>query len=146
MSGENYNGHETIKGRGAASNASGRFESQQSEVFDDGWNTPFDQPPPTTQVQTDNSKSILVFNDSPDLPFDRSVNPYRGCEHGCVYCFARPGHAYLGLSPGLDFETRLFSKPYAPTLLEKALHKPGYQCLQKARFKTARIFTQLHSI
>ena len=79
-------------------------------------------------VQAEASRSILTFNQSPDLPFDRSVNPYRGCEHGCVYCFARPTHAYLGLSPGLDFETRLFSKPEAAALLEESLRKPGYRC------------------
>jgi DNA repair photolyase len=79
-------------------------------------------------LQTDQSRSVLVFNHSPDVPFDRSINPYRGCEHGCIYCFARPTHAYLGLSPGLDFETKIFNKPNAAELLEKALGKPGYQC------------------
>lgn len=117
-----------IKGRGAASNTSGRFESNRHEVFDDGWDAPADETRQKTLVQADASRSILSYNDSPDLPFDRSVNPYRGCEHGCVYCFARPTHAYLGLSPGLDFETRLFSKPNAAALLEEALRKPGYRC------------------
>ncbi|MCP4769597.1 MAG: PA0069 family radical SAM protein [Gammaproteobacteria bacterium] len=117
-----------IKGRGAVSNASGRFESQRREAFDDGWESPPDEARPKTRVQVDASRSVLVYNQSPDVPFDRSVNPYRGCEHGCVYCFARPTHAYLGLSPGLDFETRLFSKPNAAALLEDALRKPGYQC------------------
>jgi DNA repair photolyase len=126
---ESTNGkREVIKGRGAVSNAGGRFESQQREPFDDGWNCAPDTPRPKTQVQVDASRSILVYNQSPDIPFDRSLNPYRGCEHGCVYCFARPTHAYLGLSPGLDFETRLFSKPNAAGLLEAALRKPGYQC------------------
>ncbi len=116
-----------IKGRGAVSNASGRFEARQREAFDDGWNAPLDEARPKTEVQADSSRSVLVYNQSPDLPFDRSLNPYRGCEHGCIYCFARPTHAYLGLSPGLDFETRLFSKPDAAALLEAALRKPGYR-------------------
>jgi len=129
-----------IKGRGAITNTSGRFESHSLEVFDDGWESlphepcecfgdiAEDESRPKTEVQADASRSILVYNQSPDLPFDRSINPYRGCEHGCVYCFARPSHAYLGLSPGLDFETRLFSKPNAAELLQNALRKPGYQC------------------
>jgi len=116
------------KGRGAVSNASGRFDRHRHESFDDGWDSALDVDRPVTEVQTDASRSILVYNESPDLPFDRSVNPYRGCEHGCIYCFARPTHAYLGLSPGLDFETRLFSKPNAAGLLEEALRKPGYRC------------------
>jgi DNA repair photolyase len=117
-----------LKGRGAVSNADGRFESRQHTAFDDGWEAPPDgDGRPKTEVQIDASRGVLVFNRSPDLPFDRSVNPYRGCEHGCIYCFARPTHAYLGLSPGLDFETRLFSKPDAAALLEKALRKPGYE-------------------
>jgi len=117
-----------IKGRGAVSNASGRFESRRRENFDDGWDIPLDQSRPQTQVQQDSTRSVLTFNQSPDLPFDRSINPYRGCEHGCIYCFARPTHAYLGLSPGLDFETRLFSKPDAAALLDNELRKPGYAC------------------
>jgi len=117
-----------IKGRGAVSNESGRFESWQRESFDDGWQQQDGEPAPKTRLQADSSRSVLVYNESPDLPFDRSVNPYRGCEHGCIYCFARPTHAYLGLSPGLDFETRLFSKDNAAALLEEALRKPGYQC------------------
>jgi len=119
---------EPVKGRGAVSNRSGRFESRQRQAFDDGWDGPVGEAGPKTEVQVDTSRSVLVYNQSPDLPFDRSVNPYRGCEHGCIYCFARPTHAYLGLSPGLDFETRLFSKPDAAALLETALRKPGYQC------------------
>lgn len=117
-----------IKGRGAVSNASGRFEAEVREAFDDGWGDYTEASKPKTEIQVDAAKSILVYNQSPDLPFDRSINPYRGCEHGCVYCFARPSHAYLGLSPGLDFETRLFSKPNAAQLLEVALRKPGYRC------------------
>ncbi|MDJ0778742.1 MAG: PA0069 family radical SAM protein [Gammaproteobacteria bacterium] len=116
-----------IKGRGAVSNNSGRFEEQRREAFDDGWEAPPDDARPATEVQADSSRSVLVYNESPDIPFDRSINPYRGCEHGCVYCFARPTHAYLGLSPGLDFETRLFSKPEAARLLEQTLRKPGYR-------------------
>ena len=117
-----------VRGRGAVSNASGRFEPTRIEAFDDGWEIPLDEFRPKTQVQTDTSRSVLVYNQSPDLPFDRSVNPYRGCEHGCIYCFARPTHAYLGLSPGLDFETKLFNKPEAASLLDKTLRKPGYSC------------------
>ena len=98
------------RGRGAVSNASGRFDAHAREAFDDGWGTDDDLPAPKTQVQADASRSLLVYNESPDIPFDRSINPYRGCEHGCIYCFARPTHAYLGLSPGLDFETRNCSK------------------------------------
>ena len=109
------------RGRGALSNTAGRFESMHSEAFDDGWDTLDEDNRPATQLQRDTSKSVLVFNQSPDVPFDRSVNPYRGCEHGCVYCFARPTHAYLGLSPGIDFETRIFTKPAAAKLLEEAL-------------------------
>ena len=116
------------KGRGAVSNADGRFESRRHAAFDDGWDGPPDDTGPKTEVQVDASRGVLVYNQSPDLPFDRSVNPYRGCEHGCIYCFARPTHAYLGLSPGLDFETRLFSKPEAAALLEESLRKPGYEC------------------
>ena len=116
-----------VKGRGAVSNQSGRFEGQQREAFDDGWDAPPNDDRPRTEVQADSSRSVLVYNESPDIPFDRSINPYRGCEHGCVYCFARPTHAYLGLSPGLDFETRLFSKPDPAALLEENLRKPGYR-------------------
>ena len=117
-----------IKGRGAVSNASGRFENQRREAFDDGWEQAHEPARPPTEVQIDSSRSVLVYNESPDVPFDCSLNPYRGCEHGCIYCFARPTHAYLGLSPGLDFETRLFSKPDAAALLENELRKPGYRC------------------
>ncbi len=115
------------KGRGAVSNRAGRFEPHTSEAVDDGWFAD-DLPPLRTTVTRDASKSIIARNTSPDLPFDRSINPYRGCEHGCVYCFARPTHAFLGLSPGLDFESRLFYKPEAARLLEEALHDPKYEC------------------
>jgi len=123
-----FDGRKAQKGRGAVSNADGRFESRQHVAFDDGWDGPPDDTAPKTEIQIDASRGVLVYNQSPDLPFDRSVNPYRGCEHGCIYCFARPTHAYLGLSPGLDFETRLFSKPEAAALLEESLRKPGYEC------------------
>ncbi len=117
------------KGRGAASNRSGRYEAKAHEAFDDGWGAAEDDEPPPlrTTVTRDASRGAITYNDSPDIPFDRSINPYRGCEHGCVYCFARPTHAYLGLSPGLDFETRLFAKPDAPELLRAELAKPGYR-------------------
>ena len=128
MTEQRTNRHQIHKGRGAVSNLSGRFEPYSTEAFDDGWEIVEDETRPKTEVQADASRSILVYNDSPDLPFDRSINPYRGCEHGCVYCFARPSHAYLGLSPGLDFETRLFSKPEAAALLETALRKSSYAC------------------
>lgn len=115
------------RGRGAISNASGRFEATQSEAVDDGWGEPDELPPIRTEVLFDKARSIISRNTSPDIGFDQSVNPYRGCEHGCVYCYARPTHAYLGLSPGLDFETRLFAKPDAAALLEKELMRPGYE-------------------
>src|SRR5580693_4754512 len=115
------------KGRGAASNASGRFEAEQRVVFDDGWGSADAVPPRLDTVYTrDSSRSIITRNDSPDISFDRSINPYRGCEHGCIYCFARPTHAYLGLSPELDFESKLFAKPDAPKLLERELSAAGY--------------------
>ncbi|WP_299480280.1 PA0069 family radical SAM protein [uncultured Roseibium sp.] len=114
------------RGRAAATNASGRFEPVSRESFDDGWETLDDLPPLKTEVQEERARTIITRNDSPDLSFDRSINPYRGCEHGCIYCFARPTHAYMGLSPGLDFETRLFAKPNAAALLERELSRPGY--------------------
>lgn len=149
------------RGRGALSNASGRFEQLVREEFDDGWSNgqelgqerdlkrdrddlrteahdghkewewdPDDIPPPKlrTTLIPDATRTIIAWNDSPDLPFDRSVNPYRGCEHGCIYCYARPSHAYLGYSPGLDFETRLVFKPDAAARLRAELGKPGYAC------------------
>ncbi|MDB5408609.1 MAG: radical protein [Rhodospirillales bacterium] len=117
------------KGRGALSNAVGRFEPQQRVATDDGWGSADEAPPPLATVLTvDSTRTIIARNNSPDVGFDRSINPYRGCEHGCVYCFARPTHAYLGLSPGLDFESRIFVKPEAARLLEAELAKPGYSC------------------
>ena len=137
------------KGRGALSNATGRFERITREDFDDGWGDGReddrtegrehgrnqdrdwdDVPPPKlrTTLTPDATRRIISYNDSPDLPFDRSINPYRGCEHGCIYCYARPSHAYLGFSPGLDFETRLVFKPDAAALLRAELAKPGYAC------------------
>src|SRR5579875_2539886 len=120
-------GRERRRGRGAQSNASGRYEPLARIAFDDGWQSLDDLPPFKTTVQTDTTRKIITRNDSPDIGFDRSINPYRGCEHGCVYCFARPTHAYLGLSPGLDFESRLFVKPEAAELLAKELAAPNYQ-------------------
>jgi DNA repair photolyase len=116
------------KGRGTLSNVSGRFESEHRVLIDDGWGT-LDEGAPAikTTVGIDATRTIIARNDSPDLSFDRSINPYRGCEHGCVYCFARPTHAYLGLSPGQDFESRLFAKPKAARLLADELRKPGYR-------------------
>src|SRR5215510_7836857 len=114
------------RGRGAQSNASGRYEKLERVVFDDGWRNLEDLPPFKTTVAIDTARRVITRNDSPDISFDRSINPYRGCEHGCVYCYARPTHAYLGLSPGLDFETKLFAKPDAPRLLERELSEPNY--------------------
>lgn len=116
-----------FKGRGTAQNPGVRFESTHSEAFDDGWDMVEETPPPQTSLIRDAARSIIARNDSPDLSFERSVNPYRGCEHGCIYCFARPTHAYLGYSPGLDFETKIVFKPEAAVLLEKELSKSGYQ-------------------
>jgi DNA repair photolyase len=117
---------ERRRGRGARSNASGRYEALARAAFDDGWQSLEELPPFQTTVTVDATRKVITKNDSPDLSFDRSINPYRGCEHGCIYCFARPTHAYLGLSPGLDFESRLFVKPNAPELLERELSAPGY--------------------
>jgi DNA repair photolyase len=119
--------HERRRGRGAHSNASGRYEPLARVAFDDGWRTLDDLPPFKTQVTIDSTRRIITRNDSPDIGFDRSINPYRGCEHGCIYCFARPTHAYLGLSPGLDFESRLFVKPEAADLLERELSAANYE-------------------
>jgi DNA repair photolyase len=117
---------ERRRGRGTLSNASGRYEPIARIAFDDGWQSLEELPPFATTVSVDATRKIITRNESPDISFDRSINPYRGCEHGCVYCFARPTHAYLGLSPGLDFESKLFVKPDAPALLEKELSAPGY--------------------
>lgn len=115
------------KGRGAVSNPAGRFEKVRAEAVDDGWEREESLPPFETHVSPEPARTIISHNDSPDIPFEQSINPYRGCEHGCVYCFARPTHAYLNLSPGLDFETRLFFKPHAAELLEKELARKGYR-------------------
>ena len=115
------------RGRGSVSNASGRFEPLARAIIDDGWESVADLPPFKTDVVVEKPKTIISRNGSPDLEFDRSINPYRGCEHGCIYCFARPTHAYMGLSPGLDFETRLFAKEGAEKLLERELSAPNYQ-------------------
>ena len=116
------------KGRGAVGNPAGRFEPHQRQAVDDGWDIDDDLPPLRTTVTDEASRAVLSWNTSPDIPFDRSINPYKGCEHGCVYCYARPTHAYLGLSPGLDFETRLFAKPDAASVLARELRQPGYRC------------------
>src|SRR5450755_3317489 len=118
---------ERRRGRGAQSNDSARFEAEARVTFDDGWQSLDELPPFKTTVAVDTARKVITRNDSPDIGFDRSINPYRGCEHGCVYCFARPTHAYLGLSPGLDFESKLFVKPEAAELLEKELSAPGYE-------------------
>ncbi len=117
-----------IRGRGARSNVGGRFESETSEAFDDGW-TPDDAEPGkfTTTVTPEQARVIISRNDSPDIGFSASINPYRGCEHGCIYCYARPAHAFMGLSPGLDFESKLFFKPHAARLLEAELRNPRYK-------------------
>src|SRR5690606_1565444 len=116
-----------LRARGAASNAAGRFEPYRREAESDDWDIPEDDRLLRTEVSEERPRSVLNPVSSPDIGFDRSINPYRGCEHGCVYCFARPTHAYLGLSPGLDFESKLFVKPEAAELLERELSAPGYQ-------------------
>jgi len=118
------------KGRGAVGNREGRFETRRIQAVDDGWDSGDEEDAPprlATTVTPEKTRTILSRNDSPDVPFDRSINPYKGCEHGCVYCFARPTHSYLGLSPGLDFETKIFSKPEAARLLREELRRPGYR-------------------
>ncbi|NUS22058.1 MAG: PA0069 family radical SAM protein [Mesorhizobium sp.] len=115
------------RGRSAGINPSGRFEPVSRHVFDDGWNSLEELPPFKTEVQVEKPRTIITRNESPDISFDRSINPYRGCEHGCVYCFARPTHSFMGLSPGLDFESKLFAKPDAARMLDRELSKPGYQ-------------------
>ncbi|HET7850556.1 MAG TPA: PA0069 family radical SAM protein [Pseudolabrys sp.] len=117
---------ERRRGRGATSNASGRYEPLARIAFDDGWRSLDELPAFKTTVTVDATRKIITRNDSPDIGFDRSINPYRGCEHGCIYCFARPTHAYLGMSPGLDFESKLFVKPDAAELLEKELSATNY--------------------
>lgn len=118
---------ELRRGRGAGLNPSGRFEEQRRESFDDGWQSFEELAPFKTEVQIEKPRTVITRNDSPDIPFDRSVNPYRGCEHGCIYCFARPTHSYMGLSAGLDFEAKLFAKPDAPRLLERELSRQDYK-------------------
>jgi len=114
------------RGRGAGSNRAGRYEAVERLLEDDGWGRDEALPPLRTEVSVERPRSFLTRNTSPDVPFDRSVNPYRGCEHGCVYCFARPSHAWLGLSPGLDFETRLIARPEGPEVLRREIGRKGY--------------------
>jgi len=114
------------RGRGAADNPHNRYQARRTEGFDDGW-TEQERNPLRTQVGMDRARTAISYNDSPDIPFDRSVNPYRGCEHGCIYCYARPTHAWLDLSPGLDFESRLFARPDLPERLAAELAARGYR-------------------
>jgi len=118
---------ERRRGRGSQTNVSGRYEAKTVEAFDDAWQTLEELPAIKTDVQVEQARRIITRNQSPDISFDRSINPYRGCEHGCAYCFARPTHANMGLSPGLDFESKLFVKPNAAALLEKELAESGYE-------------------
>jgi DNA repair photolyase len=121
------------KGRGSISNSAGRFEKHSNHAEDDGWGClEADLPPLPTEIIIDSTRSLINYNDSPDIPFDRSINPYRGCEHGCVYCFARPTHAYLGYSAGQDFETKILLKPDAGSLLREELAKRSYRCAAMA--------------
>jgi DNA repair photolyase len=117
---------ERRRGRGAQTNATGRFEPRVTIAFDDGWQSIEELPPFKTEVALDTARKVITRNTSPDISFDRSINPYRGCEHGCIYCFARPTHAYLGLSAGIDFESKLYMKPDAPELLERELSARNY--------------------
>jgi DNA repair photolyase len=123
--------HTVWKGRGATRNPEGRFERTQRELIDDGWGSlealHEETSSPRTELFVDKSRSVITTNDSPDIPFEQSINPYRGCEHGCIYCYARPSHGYLGLSAGLDFETKIFTKPDAAALLRRELARPGYR-------------------
>ncbi|MDA7415828.1 PA0069 family radical SAM protein [Xenophilus arseniciresistens] len=119
-----------IKGRGAASRLAHRFEKEERQAFDDGWSVPEEDAlpmRPATELRFEDARSALSRNDSPDIPFERSLNPYRGCEHGCIYCFARPTHSYLNLSPGLDFETKLIAKRNIAEVLRKEISRRGYQ-------------------
>ena len=119
------------KGRGAVTNPASRYDTRREGPVDDGWSfltgDELTVPPRRTELLRDRSRSVVAWNDSPDIGFDRAVNPYRGCEHGCIYCYARPSHAYLGYSPGLDFETKIVFKPDVARLLERELSRPGYQ-------------------
>jgi DNA repair photolyase len=121
---------QAVKGRGAASNPEGRFESLRHQAEDDGWQSALldeDAPRPRTETTPEKARSVITRNDSPDVPFTQAMNPYRGCEHGCIYCFARPSHSYLNLSPGLDFETRLRAKENLADVLQRELSRPGYR-------------------
>jgi len=145
-----------LQGRGAIANITGRFTTEERQAFDDGW-WQEEEPAPRTELLIDSARRILNYNSSPDVPFDRSINPYRGCEHGCPYCFARPTHSYLDLSPGLDFETKIFYKPEAPELLRNELshsrygpapvalgiNTDGWQPVEKQLQLTRRILTVL---
>ena len=120
---------DSLRGRGAVSNPDNRYDTFSRESFDDGWGAADEEPRSLkTTLMVDNSRTVISYNESPDVPFDRSINPYRGCEHGCIYCYARPGHAFLGYSPGLDFESRLFYKPDAEDCLRRELAAGGYRC------------------
>ncbi|WP_136645770.1 PA0069 family radical SAM protein [Tabrizicola sp. YIM 78059] len=116
-----------LRGRGADSNLAGRFEATRRVAFDDGWDIAEEERTVRTELREERSRSAITWHKSPDLPFDRSINPYRGCEHGCIYCYARPSHAWLNLSPGLDFETRLIARPGIAAVLEDELRKPDYR-------------------
>ena len=118
---------ENVRGRGTADNPCGRFERHTREAAHDGWEIAEDLPPLRTTLAFERPRRVITRNTSPDISFDRSLNAYRGCEHGCIYCYARPSHAYLGLSPGLDFETRLTAKPDAPAVLRRELARPSYR-------------------
>src|SRR5476649_1020513 len=123
-----FMGHRAFKGRGATSNPAVRFDAMTHEQTHDGWYEEEIVEHPSETVLPDHARSVMTTNNSPDVGFDQSINPYRGCSHGCVYCFARPTHAYLGLSPGLDFETKLFYKADAANILQAQLAKPKYVC------------------
>jgi DNA repair photolyase len=121
-------GDRAQRGRAATGNPANRFHAMHSEAVDDGWSREHEPPRLDTTLAVDSCRTVITRNSSPDVPFDRSINPYRGCEHGCIYCFARPTHAWLDLSPGLDFETRLFYRPDAAALLREELSHPAYRC------------------
>jgi len=121
-------GRHSFSGRGALSNPPGRFDRQQLEAVEDGWYQEEVPDSIPTTLEPDHAREIISTNESPDIPFEQSINPYRGCSHACPYCYARPSHAYMGLSPGLDFETRLFYKADAARVLEEQLTRPGYVC------------------
>ncbi|OYW54078.1 MAG: radical SAM protein, partial [Rhodobacterales bacterium 12-65-15] len=116
-----------LRARGADSNRAGRFEGAERDAFDDGWDLKEEERLVATEVRLERPRSAITYNRSPDLPFDRSINPYRGCEHGCIYCYARPSHAFLNLSPGLDFETKLIARPGIAEVLAQELRRPAYK-------------------